>query len=523
MSDGGSAQPVTPVTDRSVSAAPALRVAVVSDGRPVLGGPSQPVYVVTDNRPTQGNTPVPVVLATGVQASNIMAGPAIPVVVVSGSLNTSTPPVNTVLPVVTGTTELGATLSTTDGTWTGTAPITYTYQWNRNGTPIAAATANTYVLVLADLGTTITATVTGTNVAGNASATSAGTAIPAYLLLDRFTTNQAAPLTTPRTCQPGPGSWTIVDAGNRFSTSSQRLIGASSGGTATATMTSVGTIARATTGQALAFTLKRVSSGRCLGQFRTDNNNTCGFKGGGAGLVACDGSNGGNDPIIFTQSSFPDSDRACVVIMRPTAGGLFIVDGNLEWASAVNSTATPNAYIELSQLGTSLEADDARVATLTGIWATDWGVATNRTAAPASGATSTMTADGLVEFTWTAATGETLDLVVRSTDANNRWIVRCDQAAGNIKLFEKNAGVETQRGSTVVQTFANGTVYRITVKCVGTLISTWVQTGTGPTTTVGPTYASATFQQTATGVAVSGFATGANLACWPRTISLPNF
>lgn len=87
MSDGGAAQPVTPVTDRMVSAAPALRVAVVSDGRPTLGGPSQPVYVVTDNRPTQGNVPVPVVLATGVQASNVMAGPAIPVVVVSGSLS----------------------------------------------------------------------------------------------------------------------------------------------------------------------------------------------------------------------------------------------------------------------------------------------------------------------------------------------------------------------------------------------------------------------------------------------------
>ena len=101
MSDGGSAQPVVPVTTGLVSAAPALRVAVVSDGRPTLGGPSLPVYVVTDNRPTQGNTPVPVVLATGQQAGNVMAGPAIPVVVVSGSLNPA--PVNTVLPSISGT------------------------------------------------------------------------------------------------------------------------------------------------------------------------------------------------------------------------------------------------------------------------------------------------------------------------------------------------------------------------------------------------------------------------------------
>ncbi len=205
MSDGGSAQPVIPVTTGFVSAAPALRVAVVSDGRPTLGGPSLPVYVVTDNRPTQGNVPMPVVLATGAQASNVMAGPAIPVVVVSGSLNTNTPPVNTVLPVVSGSTTIGSLLSTTDGTWTGTPAPTFTYQWKRNGVAIGGATANTYTLVIADNGTTITVTVTATNVAGNASATSAGTAIsnlPANTVLPVISGGTAAAVTTT------DGTWT---------------------------------------------------------------------------------------------------------------------------------------------------------------------------------------------------------------------------------------------------------------------------------------------------------------------------
>ena len=35
-------------------------------------------------------------------------------------------PVNTVAPVVTGVPIQGDTLTTTDGTWTGTAPITFT-------------------------------------------------------------------------------------------------------------------------------------------------------------------------------------------------------------------------------------------------------------------------------------------------------------------------------------------------------------------------------------------------------------
>lgn len=89
MTQAGPAIPVVAVTDRSADAGPALRVAVVSDGRPTEGGPARPVIEVSDGRPTQGNEPIPVVVATGAQAGQILAGPAIPVVVVSGSLNSN--------------------------------------------------------------------------------------------------------------------------------------------------------------------------------------------------------------------------------------------------------------------------------------------------------------------------------------------------------------------------------------------------------------------------------------------------
>lgn len=82
-------------------------------------------------------------------------------------------PVNTVLPVITGTLTVGQTLTSSTGTWTGSAPITYTYQWKRAGVAIGGATASTYMLVTADGGALITFTVTGTNAFGNSSATSA--------------------------------------------------------------------------------------------------------------------------------------------------------------------------------------------------------------------------------------------------------------------------------------------------------------------------------------------------------------
>lgn len=69
-------------------------------------------------------------------------------------------PENTVAPSISGTNRLGETLTTTDGTWLNSPTITY--QWRRNGNPIAGATASTYVVQLADLGADITCAVTGT-------------------------------------------------------------------------------------------------------------------------------------------------------------------------------------------------------------------------------------------------------------------------------------------------------------------------------------------------------------------------
>jgi hypothetical protein len=91
--------------------------------------------------------------------------------------------VNTALPAITGTTKDGQTLTSTTGTWTGSATITYSRQWKRcdsggaNCTNISGATATTYVVGSADIGSTIKVTVTATNSAGSASADAPVTAV----------------------------------------------------------------------------------------------------------------------------------------------------------------------------------------------------------------------------------------------------------------------------------------------------------------------------------------------------------
>jgi hypothetical protein len=80
---------------------------------------------------------------------------------------TQPPPVNTVRPLVTGTTVTGSNLTSTTGTWTNAT--TYARAWTRNGSPIAGATGTGYTLVAADIGAMIGGDVTARDSNGETS------------------------------------------------------------------------------------------------------------------------------------------------------------------------------------------------------------------------------------------------------------------------------------------------------------------------------------------------------------------
>lgn len=63
-------------------------------------------------------------------------------------------------PTITGTVQVGSTLTARPGTWEPSAALAY--RWLRSGDPVPGATAGTYELTPSDLGETITVEVTGT-------------------------------------------------------------------------------------------------------------------------------------------------------------------------------------------------------------------------------------------------------------------------------------------------------------------------------------------------------------------------
>lgn len=158
-----------------------------------------------------------VVTASNVNGSATATSPASPIVAAASGGSTAAP-VNTVLPGINGTTQSGRTLTASPGSWSN-APTSYAYQWRRCDTAgascaaISGATASDYLLVIADVGHTIRASVTAANSAGSATATSTGTGIvspPASSLAAPVNTSLPVVTGTPQdgdSLSASTGSW----------------------------------------------------------------------------------------------------------------------------------------------------------------------------------------------------------------------------------------------------------------------------------------------------------------------------
>jgi hemolysin type calcium-binding protein/WD40 repeat protein len=101
-------------------------------------------------------------------ATNVLAGTA---------------PANTFRPSISGTPASGSVLFASNGTWTGSTPLTFSYEWRRcnsgggSCSTIGGEISQSYIVQAADVGGTIVVAVTAKNAAGSATVVSAPTGV----------------------------------------------------------------------------------------------------------------------------------------------------------------------------------------------------------------------------------------------------------------------------------------------------------------------------------------------------------
>ena len=323
-----------------------------------------------------------------------------------------------------------------------------------------------------------------------------------YLIRDLFTTARTAGSINGTASEPGGESIrAVTDTGNNLSISSGAL---------QFTSTRVGdgnpaiwwdSVTRAP-GLATYFDIS-VGSASIYTSFGYDSNqsstNVTGIYFAGVGEIRCYA----NNSQVGKTGAYTITDYNLCVVCR-SAGSFYLIKGGAysDWTLIyisgvwVDSTLYPTAG-STAGVGGACSVDSAYVAQLSGPWASDYGIATNRTLSPSAGDTLEAIADATIELKMTASTGVTQELSIRRTDDNNRLYVRMDQTASEIQVHEVDGGVDTPLGSAVAQTWTNSTEYRVLVQLNGSSVKTWVGNSNKQDLT------GVTFNQTATGVKVS--------------------
>ena len=168
----------------------------------VIGGETNSTYT------TQSPADVGQSITCAVIASNLFgsSSPAI-----SNALTPTSVPVNSVAPVISGNAAVGNTLTTTNGTWTAsptTPPLTYTYQWRRNGSTISGETNSTYTTQSpADVGQSITCQVTAVNGVISSSPATSNTITPTSAPVNTAPPAMSGNLVVGNTLTTTNGTW----------------------------------------------------------------------------------------------------------------------------------------------------------------------------------------------------------------------------------------------------------------------------------------------------------------------------
>lgn len=345
-----------------------------------------------------------------------------------------------------------------------------------------------------------------------------------WLLLDQFITDDAAPVTSPRTCEPGPGSVQFTDTENLLNIAGGEV-----------SMSAVNTVTNTPLVEAAAMFAR--ATGR-LFQARAKRSSTVGANNltpwigwrTNAGESILPGESSTNSQIF--PGSVPIREFVTVnvynlysIVLR-SAGCWIFLDNKLVWVNLNDTTANMNPGIRQNSTGRrGMVVDYIGIRDLlpAAVWGNDFGIAAMTDTTIVSNDTFTGTADAINDFNFTLpgtpAANDEVTMEYRRLDANNKWKAYMKRNAGNTAwdflLDSVAAGTPTNRitvtgvSADLIRVIAEGTKH----DCYTRSGSTWTKRGS---------QVDVSHQDGETGMAIVAVAgtTLSRITSWSRSSSL---
>lgn len=339
-----------------------------------------------------------------------------------------------------------------------------------------------------------------------------------YLLRDEFKTDEAAPLASPRVCEPGPGTLTITDGNGIMSINDGELIiNSNSAGVPSNTAISSNSMPRR---MGRAFGIK--STQRAQSSPWVFGFNTHGWAFPGPNFLTArintltPTANDLVQGIDVIQFLCILRNMGAYLFFRPWSAGPW----TLQWIDGGITSSDVFVQFSRSSAATNMQWDDLFIADIGQVdsrFSDKSELATSKIDGTVqSGATFTHDPDCQIEWTQTALpVAGTTKISFRKQDSDNYWFIRIS-AEGHFILYERVAGVETGRASLLSSVTAGA---NIKVVAQGTTIQGYIND------VLSWSYPSATSFQTLTDGMREAFSgnqggTVSNLRAWPTSQDL---
>ena len=360
-----------------------------------------------------------------------------------------------------------------------------------------------------------------------------GVSAPVYLFHDTFTTPQAAPLTTPRTCEPGPGTAVLVDsAGNKAAISSGQYGWASATGTHDPAYVGQVALTRAA-GVCLLISVYMAASRTQSGLSSSATNSAAAIGGGRRGVWDLNGtslgipSSSGAKTAIGQVATIALNTQYMLLIMLRSDGARYFIKGGAytSWRLLFNEqdgNVSP-LYGFLGNIGTTTNIlfDEIAGIQLFGEWASDTVLYSVNQANPPTGTNyPTTEAEGLFNMLCTtpASLAGSAELRYDVIDDSN-YSVAYFNSSGAFRVDSVVGGVPTNKvnAAAVVST---SQVAGIKVSTFGTTHRFWTYDATNGWT-VRTTVTSMPAPTSAVIKAVYSSYSVTRLEAEPATVTLP--